>query len=214
MINKQRKPGLIPCTELTEEEFAELRAKSIAGMRESKRAWWEQVIDAYLAGPSDVRFRRWRAYQYVRGCKEESAKCNATRLWRDPSFRWLLSERQEELKRKTEVNAEYILQEAIEQYRRLIGEVAIPEEKLIELDDGEYAVVEVESRQYLPQQALRALELAGRNVLVQAFQDNVKTEVIDSTEILRERQRKAEQRAAELRKRREANPDSDETPDD
>ena len=107
------------------------------------------------------------------------------------------------MQEKIDVTAETALRDAIRLRDIAFGDIPGTYERMVkDPETGEQIKVIVQLRQFNPQAVGKAIELIGRNRLVQAFQDSVEVSHTDRLEeLLNERTKKVEA-AAEAEARR------------
>ncbi|RLA58379.1 MAG: hypothetical protein DRR04_11090, partial [Gammaproteobacteria bacterium] len=110
-------------------------------------------------------------------CKDSTAATEGPALLRKPQVQTYLEQQGEKVAERAEINAQWVLEEAVRLYRMAIGEIHAIQERIVEkqYEDGStyceterYELCNTDLRA-----ALRALEMIGKHIAVQAFSQKV-----------------------------------------
>lgn len=151
-----------------------------------------QFIDLYVGGPDHLRGNATACYRELHAkASQRTCETASSRIMRKCEVQEYLSSKLDKISEETSINAQWVLDQAVELFKKCMGETAYPNK--ISSDGKE---VEEMMRSFNPSGAIRALELIGKNVLVNAFQNRLEiSNQPDLEEILSRRQKFVEDRA-------------------
>jgi hypothetical protein len=146
------------------------------GIELSRKA--RRFADSYFGGSSELRGSAKACYKYVHPqCKDSTAATEGPALLRNPHVQGYLDEQGQKISERAEVNAQWVLEQSVRLYKMAAGEIPVIEERIVE-KQGEngnttYETEYVELRKTDLGAAIRALEMIGKHMAVQAFSKKV-----------------------------------------
>lgn len=167
-----------------------------------------------MGGPDDVRGNATACYRKLHPrSKQRTCESEGSKILRKPKVQEYINQRIEELKQNTNVTVEWVLQKSVEYFETCMAQREIPEKMTVPAGpDGEEKEITVMVTKFSPAAAGKALELIGKNILVQAYQEKVDvTGQVDLASIMQQRQKQVEAMALK-RQKENADSDSDSTP--
>jgi len=172
----------------TEEENLHKLKRNLPLSRKDK-----ELLDLYLGGPPEVRQSASLCYQHLHPrAKKTTCQTEGSRILRKPQSKRYLEERAQEVRNQCSVTAQWVLDEAVRLYYRCMGE----EVAKIPVRGEKMDPRELLTQEFNATAAKGALELIGKNILVQAFRENIDvTGSVDIAQIMDRRQRIIEDRA-------------------
>ena len=137
-----------------------------------------QFTDFYFGGNDEIRGSAKACYKYLHPrCKDSTAETEGPALLRKPQVREYLDSKARKLREETDINAEWVLEQNLRLYRMAVGEIPVIEERIVEKQDENgkttYETEYVELRKTDLGAAIRALEMIGKHMAVQAFSKKV-----------------------------------------
>ena len=157
--------------------------------------------DRFFGGPNDCRGNAARCYKHLYPqCKDSTAETNGPRLLRKAQVREYLDSKAQKLREETDINAKWVLEEAVRLYRMAMGDTPTVQERIVEKQDEDGNIVckteLVELRKTDLRAAVRALWLIGKHTAIQAFSQKVEVKHTHRLEqILAKRSKQVEERA-------------------
>jgi phage terminase small subunit len=163
----------------------------------------QSFLGYYLGAEPGLSGNATKSYMAAYGCSERCAGASGPRLLENVRIKEAIAKHQERLQEKIDVTAETVLRDAIRFRDIAFGDIPGTYERMVkDPESDEQIKVIVQLRQFNPQAVGKAIELIGRNRLVQAFQDSVEISHTDRlVELLNERTKKVAA-AAEARRLR------------
>ena len=165
----------------------------------------QSFLGYYLGAEPGLSGNATSSYRAAYGCTTRSAAVAGQRLLRNVDIQSHIAAFQAELQEKMKITAESVLADAVRFRDIAFGDVGSVEERLVEdKETGALSVQQFVLRRFNPQAVGKAIELLGRNCIVQAFLEKVDvshTHILEQT--LNERTKKVTA-AAEARKLRMA----------
>ena len=147
-----------------------------------------QFADLYFGGSDDCRGNAARCYKRIHPqCRDSTAETNGPRLLRKAQVRAYLDTKIQKQREETEINAQWVLEQSVHFYDMCMGDIPVPVTTFN--TDGEPVTRYV--RQFSQQGAKGALELIGKNIGVQAFQQTAEVTHIHKLEEMLSRRTKA-----------------------
>ena len=161
-----------------------------------------QFADLYFGGPDICRGNAKRCWLHFHPqAKERSAEELGSRVLRKVEVKQYLEEKAQKLRDETDINAKWVLEEAVRLYRMAMGDTPTVQERIVEKQDEDGNIVckteLVELRKTDMRAAVRALWLIGKHTAVQAFSQKVEVKHTHRLEqILAKRSKQVEELAA------------------
>jgi phage terminase small subunit len=163
----------------------------------------QRFLELYLGAEPGLSGNSTKSYMAAYGCSEKCAGASGPRLLANVRIKEAIAKYQERLQEKIDVTAETVLRDAIRLRDIGFGDIPGTYERMVkEPKTGEQIKVIVQLRQFNPQAVGKAIELMGRNRIVQAFQDSVKINYTHRLEELLNARTKKVEAAAKARRLR------------
>jgi phage terminase small subunit len=166
----------------------------------------QRFLELYLDAEPGLSGNATRAYRAAYGCTTRAAGASGDRLLKNAVIVKEIAAFQEKLQKKMEITAESVLVDSVRMRDIAFGDKSFTVQEVLKKKDpegNEYVeVVDVELKRLNPQMLGKALELMGRNCVVQAFIERID---VSHTHILVERLNERTKKvtaAAEARKLR------------
>ena len=145
----------------------------------------QRFLELYLGDDPDLHGNATRSYAKSYGCTTRSAAAAGERLLRNVEIQLQIAAFQAELQEKMKITAESVLADSVRFRDIAFGDVGSVEERLVEdKATGEWSVQQFTVRRFNAGAVGKAIELMGKNCIVQAFLDKVD---VSHTHILEER---------------------------
>ena len=145
----------------------------------------QAFLSHYLGDDPELHGNATKSYMAAYRASARSAGTAGERLLKNVVIMSQIAAFQAELQEKMKITAQSVLEDAVRFRDIAFGDVGAVEEKLVEnKETGEWYVQVYHVRRFNPQAVGKAIELMGRNCVVQAFLDKVD---VSHTHILEER---------------------------
>ena len=145
----------------------------------------QKFLSYYLGDDQEMHGNATKSYMAAYHASARSAGVAGRRLLQNVVIKSQIAAFQAELQEKMKITAESVLKDAVRFRDIAFGDVGSVEEKLVEdKETGEWHVQVFSLRRFNAQAVGKAIELMGRNCVVQAFLERVD---ISHTHILEER---------------------------
>ena len=152
--------------------------------------------DNYMGGLDNLRGNAARCYKHVHPrCKDSTASTEGPKILKKPHVVAYLREKADRIQKETDINAKWVLDESLRSLAIAFGDQPGIFESVVKTDSGEFLKVRHELCQTNLAAVNKALEVIGKNVNVQAFQDSVEVKHVDHESILNRRIKKIEAQA-------------------
>ena len=158
----------------------------------------QRFLEFYLGAEPELAGNATKSYMAVYGCSEKCAGASGPRLLENVRIKEAIAKHQERVQEKIDVTAETVLRDAIRFRDIAFGDLpGIYEHMVKDSETGEHKRITDQLCQFNPQALGKALELIGRNRMVQAFRENVEHTHTHRLELaLAAKQKQVESRAA------------------
>lgn len=159
-----------------------------------------EFADLYAGGPDSIRGNAARCYRYIHPhCKISTAETNGPRLLRNAQVQAYLHEKADRIQKETDINAKWLLDQSVKYLQQCMGELEVSDTIFVDTPDGKQPI-EVKKKSFSAAGAGRALEIIGKNILVNAFSQKVEiSSKPDIAEIMARRQKIVEEKALKKR---------------
>jgi phage terminase small subunit len=162
----------------------------------------QRFLELYLGAEPGQSGNSTKSYMAAYGCSEKCAGASGPRLLANVRIKEAIAKHQERVQEKVDVTAATVLQDAIRFRDIAFGDVGAVEEKLVEdKETSEFYIKVFHVRRFNAQAVGKAIELMGRNCVVQAFQESVEVSHVHYLEEALNRRLKDVEDAAAKRKR-------------
>ncbi len=134
----------------------------------------QRFLEFYLGVEPELAGNATKSYMTAYGCSEKCAGASGPRLLENVRIKEAIAKHQERVQEKIDVTAETVLRDAIRFRDIAFGdEPGIYEKMVKDSETGEHKRITDQLCQFNPQALGKALELIGRNRLVQVFRENI-----------------------------------------
>lgn len=170
----------------------------------------QRFLELYLGAEPGLSGNATKSYMAAYSCSERCAGASGPRLLDNIRINEAIAKHQEHLQEKIDVTAETVLRDAIRLRDIAFGDIPGTDERIVkDPETGEQIKVIAQLRQFNPQAVGKAIELMGRNRLVQAFRDSVEINHTHRLEELLNARTKKVEAATEVRRLRLVKDDSE-----
>ena len=158
----------------------------------------QRFLEFYLGADSRLHGNATQCYFKIYECSLKAAESGGARLLQNAKVKAAIAIHQVKVTEKINITAETVLRDAIRFRDIAFGDLpGIYEHMVKDPETGEHNKIIDQLRQFNPQALGKALELIGRNRIVQAFQDNVEVgHTHRLEEMLNQRSKQVESAAA------------------
>lgn len=155
-------------------------------------------IDNWLGGADELRGNATACYQNQHPkTARRSCEVSAEKIMRKIEVQEYLQAKLKKVEEKTDINAAYVLQKSAEFLEMCLGNVEVNNDIIITGDNGKKVVIEAHAKQFNAPGVGKALELIGKNISVQAFQEKIDISgKLDLGALMAKRQKAVEKKAA------------------
>jgi len=134
----------------------------------------QRFLEFYLGMGPELVGNATKSYMAAYGCSEKCAGASGPRLLENVRIKEAIAKHQERGQEKIDVTAETVLRDAIRFRDIAFGDLpGIYEHMVKDSETGEHKRITDQLCQFNPQALGKALELIGRNRVVQAFKENI-----------------------------------------